>query len=341
MSPFDAPPPAFDATQLASFAEEHFGIRGSVAPLPGERDQNGLLTATSGDRYVLKVANVNEDPDQLAFQNAALLHLAARDPGLGTPRVCPTRGTGTIAEVSGPGGAVYCVRLLSYLPGRTLKDVAKSPALLRDLGAFMGRLDRALQGFTHDAAARPDFLWNLDRALACRPLAAAIDAADDRALVEQVFARHAEAVAPRLVGLRCAVIHQDANDHNVLTALNGSPQVVGLIDFGDMVWGRQINELAVTLAYALLGVEDPSAAAAPVITGYHTALPLQETELSVLLDLVALRLATSVCISSARSKEHPDNPYLLVSQQPAFALLRALERAGPPPYSLDSISQHP
>lgn len=33
----------------------------------------------------------------------------------------------------------------------------------------------------------------------------------------------------------------------------------------------------------------------------------------------------SVAISSNRSKKHPENPYLLVSQAPAFGLLKKLE----------------
>ncbi len=329
MSPFDAPPPAFDLPSLAHFATGLFGILGSIEPLPGERDQNCLVISVSGDRYVLKVANRNEDRAQLDLQTAALLHLAERDPGLGTPRVCLTGASEAMTDVTGPDGASHCVRLLTYLPGRLLKNGAKTPALLRGLGAFMGRLDKALQDFTHGAAARPGFLWNLDRALACRDYAAEIVDPDGRALVEQVFERHETVVTPRLTGLRAAVIHQDANDYNVLIDPSDPARVTGLIDFGDMLRGRQINELAVTLAYALLGAGDPLAAAAPVIAGYHAELALLEDEVAVLFDLIALRLAMSVGISSWRSKDHPDNDYLLVSQKPALDLLRKLARIDP------------
>ncbi|MEX2125168.1 MAG: hypothetical protein WD795_14850 [Woeseia sp.] len=41
--------------------------------------------------------------------------------------------------------------------------------------------------------------------------------------------------------------------------------------------------------------------------------------------LIETRLAMSVAISSNRSKKHPENPYLLVSQAPAFGLLKKLE----------------
>ena len=56
---------------------------------------------------------------------------------------------------------------------------------------------------------------------------------------------------PHLHMLRGAVLHQDANDNNIVVD-KASATVTGLIDLGDMTHGRQINELAVTLAYALL-----------------------------------------------------------------------------------------
>ena len=329
MSPFDAPPPAFDPSLLASLADSLFGLTASVEALPGERDQNALLTSRTGERYVLKVANSAEERAKLELQTAVLLHLARRDPALGTPKVCHTRGGEALAEARGPDGATHCVRLLSFVPGRLLADCDRPPALLRDLGAFMGRLDRALQDFMHGAADRANFLWNLDSALACRDAAGEIADPEDRDLVERVFARHERVVAPRLAGLRCAVIHQDANDYNILVDPQEPTRIAGLIDFGDMLWGRQVNELAVTLAYVLLEADDPLAAAAPVIAGYHAELPLLDGELAVLFDLIALRLAMSVSISSKRSKAHPENDYLLVSQAPALALLRKLARINP------------
>ena len=49
----------------------------------------------------------------------------------------------------------------------------------------------------------------------------------------------------------------------------------------------------------------------------------------MLFDLVAMRLAMSVCISSRRAKQYPDNEYLLISQKPAFEMLRRLDEMNP------------
>ena len=64
------------------------------------------------------------------------------------------------------------------------------------------------------------------------------------------------------------MIHSDANDHNVLVgALPAEPrQITGLIDFGDMHLGLTVAEVAIGATYALLGKQDPLAAAASVIS---------------------------------------------------------------------------
>jgi hypothetical protein len=56
---------------------------------------------------------------------------------------------------------------------------------------------------------------------------------------------------------------------------------------------------------------------------------LDGDEAEVLFDLVAARLAASVCISSHRAGDFPDNDYLLVSQAPAFRLLERLDQTNP------------
>ena len=314
MSVFDAPKPALTAAEIATVLLQHWGLTGTQKPLVSERDQNVLVTAPAG-QFVLKIANQAEDAGFLALQNAALAHIAQTDPGLGVPCL-----VGQMAVHDG-----HMVRLMTYLPGQLYSGTTPSPALTGSLGALLGRLSKALRGFGHPAAHRPGFLWNLDEAAALRPWLADVSDAQ-RSLVARVFDRYDTRVAPHLLQLRGAVIHQDANDNNLLVT---DGQVSGIIDFGDMAWGRQINELAVALAYALLDCADIYASAAPLISAYARVFPLEPLEAEVLFDLVAARLAASVCISSHRAKDHPDNPYLTISQAPALALLARLDQTNP------------
>ena len=320
-SVFDHPKPALEMAEVARLLQRDYGLTGALTSLVSERDQNFRLDAGE-KRFVLKIANAAEDVSFLTLQNAALDHIAQTDPTLGVQRLVPAQnGSATVRWGS------HAVRLLSYLPGRLWSSVPNTPDLLASLGTSLGRLSQALRGFGDPAAHRDDFLWNLDAVMALKPWLADIRA-DQRAMVARIFARYEARALPRLKNLRAAVLHQDANDNNLLVA-DDRPEVIGIIDFGDMTWGRQINELAVALAYALRDCADIFQAAAPLIRAYSSQFPLEPAEAEVLFDLVAARLAASVCISSHRALAFPDNDYLTVSQAPAFRLLDRLDHTNP------------
>ncbi len=325
----ESAPPAFDSAAAEALALRLFGVNGAAKPLNSERDQNFLIRTGDSSDYVLKIANSAEPLATLELQNAALQHIAESDPELGVPHVCRGPGGRDIETVRGPDGLDHLVRLVSFLPGHVFASTEATPDLVRDLGTFMGRLNRALQGFHHPAAHRPDFLWNLDNPEAAFGLARHIADPDKRELVERWIARYRQDVTPRLKGLRWAAIHNDANDHNLVVSTEPPTRIAGLIDFGDMVWGRQINELAITLAYTLFDQSDLLAAACSLTAGYHAAFALQEDELAVAWDLAAARLVMSVCISSWRGRVYEENDYLLVSEAPAFRLLAAMEQINP------------
>ncbi len=321
---FASPPPSFTEPQLANLAELIFGLHGSMKPLNSERDQNVRLRTGQGD-VVLKVANIAESKGDLDLQCAALAHLAAVAPDLAVPRLIPTKSADALGSFM-VGTDEHLVRCVSYVPGVPLAEVEQTPETFSRLGRFLGRLSAGLVGFGHPAAHRAEFLWNLDDAQACTGYLDDIVDNKDREVVAAALQLHAERVLPVLPSLRKAVIHQDANDYNVMVAADGS---IGLIDFGDMTFGCQINELAVALAYALMGAPDVIATARLVVREYVDEFPLLENEANVLFDLLAARLAMSVAISSHRSVGFPDNEYLLISQAAALRLLRKLASIRP------------
>ncbi|HET9479290.1 MAG TPA: phosphotransferase, partial [Pyrinomonadaceae bacterium] len=112
--------------------------------------------------------------------------------------------------------------------------------------------------------------------------------------------------------LRKSVIHGDPNDYNVLVE---TERVVGLIDFGDAVYSYTVGDLAIAVAYVVLGKTDPFAAAAPVIEGYREEFQLTQDELDALWPLVRLRLCMSVCIAAYQQAQQPENEYLGISQR--------------------------
>jgi 4-aminobutyrate aminotransferase-like enzyme/murein DD-endopeptidase MepM/ murein hydrolase activator NlpD len=132
-----------------------------------------------------------------------------------------------------------------------------------------------------------------------------------------------------------AVVHGDANDHNVLVERPpsdppGPPlRVTGIIDFGDLMEAPRVTEPAVAAAYALLGADDPLHAAAAVVSGYHEALPLANDELNVLWGAVLARLGVSVSMSATRPAALRGDAYLRVSEAPAWEALDRLSGVHP------------
>ena len=166
------------------------------------------------------------------------------------------------------------------------------------------------------------------------PHLAEIDDPARRALVEGLLARFEQETAPLLPTLRQGVIHGDANDYNVLAGGNGdllthNQRVVGLVDFGDMVYSCLVCDPAIAAAYALLDKPDPLAAAAQVVGGYHSALPLAEAEISAIWDLICMRLCMSVCHAAHQRRLAPENEYLSISEQSAWQALAKLARIHP------------
>ncbi|MDE0305547.1 MAG: aminotransferase class III-fold pyridoxal phosphate-dependent enzyme [Albidovulum sp.] len=320
---FDRSPPNFQVEELRAIAARHFGIGGvKITPLDSERDQNAKIEADSGT-YVLKIANAGENSGVLAMQCAVLHHLEQVAPAIRVPRIVSARDGADIVKVR-RGRDEFLVRVVTFLHGPLVGSVPATPKLARSLGSFLGKFSRAMQGFGHPACHRSDFLWNLDSVTRVSEFVDDIENDNARINCRYGLLRYDSFLAGRLPRLRMATIHQDANDNNVVLSDSNNSEIAGIFDFGDMVFGRQINELAVAMAYILLNAKDLWGTASEIVAGYASEFPLVEQEIEVLFDLMRLRLIMSVCISSRRARLFPDNSYLRISQAPAEALLTRL-----------------
>jgi 4-aminobutyrate aminotransferase-like enzyme len=221
---------------------------------------------------------------------------------------------------SGQGGA-RAVRLVSYLEGVPLADVEKRPpSLLQEVGRTLAHLDVALRGF-HHAGAHRSLAWDLTRTHELAELARHIQQTDRRELVQRHLERFRTELVPRIATLEHGVVHNDANDRNLLVQ---GATLGGIIDFGDMLHTLVVAELAIACAYLMLDSTHPLAVASHVISGYHVRRPLTAPEQALLFDLIIARLCASV-LMSARGRAHsPGNEYLLISEQPVWKLLETL-----------------
>jgi 4-aminobutyrate aminotransferase-like enzyme/Ser/Thr protein kinase RdoA (MazF antagonist) len=334
--------PSLKATTARDIAHDVFGLDGEVSALPGERDQNFLLHTSAGDRFVLKIANGHEQRAFLEAQNAALTHVARRV-GL-CPTVVPACDGTLLSQITEPSGGFHFVRLLTWVPGVPLGSVPvsdHSDGLMEDFGGAIAELDGALDDFDHPAIHR-DFHWDLARGLKLvREQAPSIPEPETRALVGVLLDRIVTRDAQQFDRLRRAAVHNDPNDYNVLVsrppafdcaqAVEGGGhggRVTGILDFGDMVHSYAIADLAIAIAYGVLGKADPLRAAVSIVRGYHRSRSIDDDEMSALFGLVLLRLCTSVCVAARQQAQRPGDDYLAISQGPiarTLPLLAALD----------------
>ena len=319
--------PQFDAQAAERLARDQFRIDGRASPLTSERDKNFLITSSGRPAMVGKIANAAEDRAMLFAQQSALTHLAGGM--LTTPNVVRAADGSTLVEVTAEDGRAHLAWAITWLPGRPLGTVARrSPALLADFGRQIGWLDGALADFDSPGIHR-DFSWDLanGRAIIDRYRALVTDAELARTL-DLLIAQFDRNTAPLLDKLPRAAIHNDLNDYNVLVSgenLESRDQsVTGIVDFGDMVHSYRAGDLAIAIAYAILGSNDPLTDACRMVRGYSEHVRLADDELAALFGLVVLRLCTSVCIAADQLRQRPDNEYLGVSQTAIAELLPAL-----------------
>lgn len=298
--------PAVSAQQAEEMASQHWGLSGrlEVSELAGYDDRNWRVAGSSA-ACVLKVHNAADSAEPLfaEAQNALLvqlqaagipvpapLRLAEGQPALGHA-TCSRGGDPYTLRIVAEDGRRHAVRALSWLPGKLLVHVPQSAELCRQLGALLGRANRALQtwDWTHSSALRRPYDWNLLHLEATfariRPALEALPGLD-LPLLDAVVRHFAAVTASAGASLRRGIIHSDANERNVLvdedaaaaaaaqeqeqaaagpgggatgTARDGSAAagkgpalITGLLDWGDASWCWLAAEPAAAAVYMML-----------------------------------------------------------------------------------------
>lgn len=283
-------------------------------PLVSERDQNFRLHTADGRRLVLKIANAAEDPVVTDFQIRALQHIEDYQLQHGTrcnvPRIVPTRDGQAQVRVSANGQS-HVARVVTFLEGVPQSDAQPSLGYCRNAGRYLAELDLALRDFVHPGADQ-NLLWDMKRAADLRQLLHYIPARELRERVERCLDDFEGRVLPQFGELRWQVIHNDLNPENVLLAAENSPEVVGIIDFGDMLEAPLAVDVAIAVSYLRFDGDDTLAGVLAFVTAYHSVLALADREIDLLIDLIRARLAATISIRYWRIGERSaDDPYLL------------------------------
>ena len=301
---------------------QHWGIQARLTQLAGEYDLNFLAETLAGEGYILKVMRPGCNRELIEMQVSALAHV--RDQPLADlyPEVIATLQGVACVSCLDTDGKPRLLWLLSRLPGRSYAQSApKTRALAGDLGRAVGATDRVFETFRHPALER-DFKWHLMQALWIKPELGVISDPDRRRLLQDIVADFS-GILGQLQNLPTQAVHNDINDYNILVSdeFCAPRRITGLIDLGDMCIAPRICDLAIAAAYVVLERSDPEEALEALVAGYHAENPLLSVELDVLWPLLQMRLAVSVVNSTLMAQAHPDDPYVVISQAPAWQFL--------------------
>ena len=305
--------------QAAKIAKSLYQVSGKAISLPGEIDFNFCIKSDSGS-YLLIISRPEADIEFIEFQQELLDHVAKNSARINVPVTFADQDGNFISEITDESGNTRKVRLLSWIEGRIWSSVNPiTNRLLYSLGEQAGRLTKALKGFDHSMAKRK-FEWDVAQADWTYDHSHLFTGNHQE--IVQYFQQQYKAIQDEYQHLRKGVVHNDANDNNIIVTNDlREPEVESIIDYGDSVYTQIINDLAIAIAYAVMNKPDPLNAALPIVEGYHSQFPLLEKELEFLYYLIAMRLVISVSKSAINKQKEPDNEYLLISEKPAWELL--------------------
>ena len=327
--------PGFSPEQLGQIARNFYGISGEQKDLGGERDQNTRLSLPDGRKYVLKVSGALEDPRTVDFQLKALLHIQACDPDLPVPRMVRGKQGAWVHQFQS-GEETFQVRLLTYLSGMPYSSGPyPSSAGLTGIGAFLAGLGRALSDFTHPASSA-FVAWDIGSDLPFSTQFRELVPHEVRSLCWPLLDRLESETSRALATLRRQVIHQDAHGSNLLRHGVDSEEVAGMIDFGDMVEGPLINDLAICVSHFMERGKEPVRIARSLCEGYNSVVHLHADETDVLLDMVIKRHILTLQLYEFRRLNMPHSPPKDLEEKPRIiASLQRLAALDRPAFQAD------
>lgn len=294
-------PPEISISKVQEIALAQFGLTGSVKELGGERDRNFLIKHsidnTKDNDVLLKFANSSESDQLLDMQCAALKHIQHINPALPVPRLIPAKDGKQWATVHLTNSDSVRVRAFTFLPGLSVDEVLQDTGLMKNLGRTVGNLDLSLRGFFHPSAKHP-IAWDIQHFDQLEGLVKHLPKAEEKELVEKTLKYFKENIKPQLGSLRSQIIHNDISYHNTVVESDNPSIIAGVFDFGDMVYGPMIQNLAIPAAEVPVGCVDPLARSAEIVAGYNEIIPIEEEEFKILPGLITARLAMHLLIES-------------------------------------------
>jgi len=314
-SVFTTPPPSFSKDEALTFLKNKFDISGTLEQLPSDRDQVFHVQGDA-DSYILKIYNSAEETSVVELQDEAAGYIMKNDKSLLVPKSLKK------IRFIEKDNLKHHVRLTSYYTGSFLSEKNLETSDYFVLGKFIGRLTKALEQFSHKGADR-SFLWDAARTDLIKSYLSYVSSKNDKDVLNYFLHDFEINAQPVLSGLKRSVIHNDANDNNII--LDDNNNITGIIDLGDMVFSNRCVEIATCMAYVAILKDSTYESLKSLLMGYLSIIDLNKKEIHCILHIMCNRLCISVIMASWRRTLFPNNDYLTISLAPAWAFLRKLK----------------
>ncbi len=280
-------------------------------------DNLNYLVETSTNKFVFKTYLYYDELLAIVeAENETLLFLQDKNQDK-FPKPIPFLD-GSFVKVLEIDGELSICRMLLFLKGNLLSDIKHTKSVFQSFGIFIAQMDLKLQSFNSATIKERQSEWNTQYFNLNKKYINDIPIAKNRNTVHYFFQQYEENVVPVLLELRKSIIHNDANQLNVLVK---NEEVSGIIDFGDLAYTQLINELAIAIAYACQDKENPLEWSLIILKSYHNILPIKEIEIQVLYYLIAARLCISVCNAAHSKIINPNNKYAFSGEKSAWKML--------------------
>ena len=288
-------------------------------------DNDNYLVVCKGNKYILKKYYYSKKNESIiSAENDCLFYLNKSNQDIFPLPILSVNNNGF--EIITHRRKKYIIRILSYIEGKFLGENKISEKTLKSLGLFIGKMSKLLMRYGNDKISSRILNWDIQNLKLNEKFIRYIKDPSKRKIVLFYFQQFDEFVEPKLKELRRSIIHNDANEWNLLI---NKKKELSIIDFGDLSESQLINEVAVAITYSTYGKNDPIKSGCILLKSYNRIIKLTDLEISLLYYLIASKLCISVC-NSAYSKEiNPSNKYALISEKKAWKMLEKLIKISP------------
>ena len=312
------------SAELNELLWEHYELSCErITALEGYDSQNYKLETLEHTRLLKIYAFSDGELEYLNEENRILLFLSADQAAYSKPIA---NSKGDLLTLINYRGAKYILRLLTFLSGEFLSSEKHTMKLIQDFGGFMAKLDMKLLSTRSHPIQNRIIRWDLQHVSMNRDRLSYIENPMDRNRILFYLDVFEEKISPHRYSLRRSIIHNDANDWNVLCR---DEKVIGLIDFGDMVNSYLLSEVAIALTYVLMNKSNPGEVATWFLKSYNNILKLEKIELELLYYFIGARLCTSLINSAYTKRLKPESDYIGISEAGAWDLINTWIEQGP------------